>query len=65
MDQIRHPAVQVVINGHPQAAAHGHGTVNGTGQRHVRPLSVDEALRYSPMSSAPIFGLGAFDDTSI
>ncbi|KAJ9269431.1 hypothetical protein DTO212C5_4494 [Paecilomyces variotii] len=57
MDQIRHPAVQVVINGHPQAAAHGHGTVNGTGQRHVRPLSVDEALRYSPMSSAPIFGL--------
>ncbi|KAL1868641.1 Sister chromatid cohesion protein 2 [Paecilomyces lecythidis] len=59
MDQIRHPAVQVVINGHPQTAAHGHGhgTVNGMGQHFVRPLSVDEALRYSPMSSAPIFGL--------
>ncbi|GAD99939.1 sister chromatid cohesion protein Mis4 [Paecilomyces variotii No. 5] len=57
MDQIRQPAVQVVINGHPQTAAHGHGTVNGMGQHFVRPLSVDEALRYSPMSSAPIFGL--------
>ncbi|GFF66687.1 hypothetical protein IFM62136_06711 [Aspergillus lentulus] len=54
MDQNWSPAVQVVINGRPQAQGHGSG---GVSQRRTRPLSVDEALQYSPMSSAPVFGL--------
>ncbi|KAI9926693.1 Sister chromatid cohesion protein 2 [Aspergillus wentii] len=54
MDQNWRPAVQVVINGHPQAQAHA---PNGPPQRRARPLSVDEALQYSPMSSSPVFGL--------
>ncbi|KAL1986340.1 hypothetical protein VTN96DRAFT_6572 [Rasamsonia emersonii] len=57
MDQARPPAVQVVINGHGQPQAYPHGGPNGAQQRHMRPLSVDEALQYSPMTSAPIFGL--------
>ncbi|PKY02976.1 ARM repeat-containing protein [Aspergillus campestris IBT 28561] len=59
MDQTwQHPAVQVVINGHPQAQALSqahHGS--GPPQRRDRPLYVEEALQYSPMSSSPIFGL--------
>ncbi|KAB8263810.1 sister chromatid cohesion C-terminus-domain-containing protein [Aspergillus pseudonomiae] len=54
MDRNWHPAVQVVINGHPQAQAH---TSGGPPQRRDKPLSVEEALQYSPMSSSPIFGL--------
>lgn len=64
MDQSRHPAVQVSINGHPQAQAYSHGGTNGTVQRAMRPLSVDEALQYSPMTSSPVFGLGLFGDPS-
>lgn len=56
MDQSWRPAVQVVINGN------GHGQAQGPNgpyeQRHTRPLAVDEALQYSPMSSSPVFGLG-------
>ena len=59
----QHPAVQVVINGHPQAQAlsqvHHPG---GPPQRRDRPLYVEEALQYSPMSSSPIFGLGEKTD---
>ncbi|GMF67317.1 unnamed protein product [Aspergillus oryzae] len=55
MDRNWHPAVQVVINGPPQAQAH---TSSGLPQRRDKPLSVEEALQYSPMSSSPIFGLG-------
>ncbi|KAE8354628.1 sister chromatid cohesion C-terminus-domain-containing protein [Aspergillus coremiiformis] len=54
MDRSWHPAVQVVINGHPQAQVH---SSSGIPQRRDRPLSVEEALQYSPMSSSPIFGL--------
>lgn len=55
MDQNGRPAVQVVINGHdhPQRP---YGAMNHQGQ--PQPLSVDEALQYSSMSSAPVFGLG-------
>jgi cohesin loading factor subunit SCC2 len=52
------PAVQVFINGYGQPQAYHHGGVNGAQQRLMKPLSVDEALQYSPMTSAPIFGLG-------
>lgn len=55
MAQNWHPAVQVVINGHPQAQAHA---PSGQARRWQRPLAVEEALQYSPMSSSPIFGLG-------
>ncbi|PYI25043.1 sister chromatid cohesion protein SCC2/Nipped-B [Aspergillus indologenus CBS 114.80] len=54
MAQNWHPAVQVVINGHPQAQPLG---PNGQARAWNRPLYVNEALQYSPMSSAPIFGL--------
>ncbi|GCB20839.1 protein rad9 [Aspergillus awamori] len=54
MAQNWHPAVQVVINGHPQAQAHA---PSGQARRWQRPLAVEEALQYSPMSSSPIFGL--------
>lgn len=56
MEQNGRPAVQVVINGHlsPQQA---HGP-NMSPQNFSRPLSVDEALQYSSMTSAPVFGLG-------
>lgn len=64
MDQARHPAVQVVINGHSQAQAYSHGSPNGTAQRAERPLSVDEALQYSPMTSSPVFGLGRCGELS-
>ncbi|CAG8383616.1 unnamed protein product [Penicillium salamii] len=54
MDQNGRPAVQVVINGHghPQRP---YGALNHQSQ--PQPLSVDEALQYSSMSSAPVFGL--------
>lgn len=56
MDPNGHPAVQVVINGN------GHGQTYGSNgpsfQPRTRSLAVDEALQYSPMSTAPVFGLG-------
>ncbi|KAF9887029.1 Sister chromatid cohesion protein 2 [Aspergillus nanangensis] len=60
MDQNWHPAVQVVINnGHnPQAYAYNYYP-GGLARHRDRPLSVEEALPYSPMSSAPVFGLGS------
>ncbi|KAJ5585462.1 uncharacterized protein N7459_005262 [Penicillium hispanicum] len=50
-----HPAVQVVINGHPhsQQIYASHRPLQSVS----RPLSVDQALQYSSMSSAPVFGL--------
>ncbi|EAW11231.1 putative sister chromatid cohesion protein Mis4 [Aspergillus clavatus NRRL 1] len=54
MDQNWRPAVQVVINGRSPAQGHGSG---GMPQHRFRPLLVDEALQYSPMSSSPVFGL--------
>ncbi|PYH44888.1 putative sister chromatid cohesion protein Mis4 [Aspergillus saccharolyticus JOP 1030-1] len=54
MAQNWHPAVQVVINGHPQAQPLG---PSGQARGCNRPLYVNEALQYSPMSSAPVFGL--------
>lgn len=54
MDPNRRPTVQVVINGN------GHGQAHGSNERRTRPLAVDEALQYSPMSSSPVFGLGIF-----
>ncbi|KAI9369515.1 sister chromatid cohesion C-terminus-domain-containing protein [Aspergillus egyptiacus] len=54
MDQNWRPAVQVVINSNVQAQ---HGGTMGVSQRRERPLAVEEALQYSPMYSAPIFGL--------
>lgn len=56
MDQNGRPAVQVVINNHlqPQPIY----TTNMAFPQQSRPLSVDEALQYSSMSSAPVFGLG-------
>ncbi|GAB1215875.1 hypothetical protein ATERTT37_005073 [Aspergillus terreus] len=58
MDQNWGPAVQVVINNghHSQALAHSQHPP-GMSQRRERPLFVEEALQYSPMSSAPVFGL--------
>ncbi|KAJ5589993.1 hypothetical protein VI817_003305 [Penicillium citrinum] len=55
MDQNGRPAVQVVINNHlqPQPIY----TTNMNYPQQSRPLSVDEALQYSSMSSAPVFGL--------
>lgn len=55
MDQNGRQAVQVVINGHSQVQR-PHGPMHV--QNQPRPLSVDEALQYSSMSSAPVFGLG-------
>lgn len=55
MDQNWRPAVQVVINSHAQAPT---GAVRGQAQPRERPLTVEEALQFSPMYSAPIFGLG-------
>lgn len=56
MDHNAHPAVQVVISGRPPPQpAHG---PNMSLQDQTRPLSVDEALQYSSMSNAPVFGLG-------
>lgn len=60
MDLNGRPAVQVVINGHPQAQQ-AYGASMSFQSQHkpqYRPLSVDEALQYSSMSSAPVFGLG-------
>ena len=54
MDPNRRPTVQVVINGN----GHGQAQVHGSTERRTRPLAVDEALQYSPMSSSPVFGLG-------
>ncbi|KAJ5701793.1 hypothetical protein N7488_009341 [Penicillium malachiteum] len=54
MDQHGH-AVQVIVNGHLQSQP-GH-TSNMSLPNRSRPLSVDEALQYSSMSSAPVFGL--------
>ncbi|TPX26338.1 Sister chromatid cohesion protein 2 [Coccidioides immitis] len=49
MQQQRQPGLAVVIQ--------GNGTSSRASQRLPRPLSVDEALQYSPMTSAPVFGL--------
>ncbi|OOQ82558.1 sister chromatid cohesion protein Mis4 [Penicillium brasilianum] len=59
MDLNGRPAVQVVINGHPQAQQAYGPTMAFQDQNRSqsRPLSVDEALQYSSMSSAPVFGL--------
>ncbi|KAJ5670100.1 uncharacterized protein N7477_005463 [Penicillium maclennaniae] len=54
MDQNGRPAVQVVVNGHSQPQR-AYGS-NMSLQNQSRSLSVDEALQYSPMSSAPVFG---------
>ncbi|PGH35668.1 cohesin loading factor subunit SCC2 [[Emmonsia] crescens] len=51
MQQARHPGIQVVISDH------GASNSNGAGERLAKALSVDEALQFSPMTSAPIFGL--------
>ncbi|KAJ5699913.1 hypothetical protein N7536_002926 [Penicillium majusculum] len=53
MDHNGQPAVQVVINGHDQMPPYGPNMQF----QNQRPLSVDEALQYSSMSSAPVFGL--------
>jgi cohesin loading factor subunit SCC2 len=55
-----HPAVQVVINGHLGLQAYYQASKNAS-QRLAMPLSIDVALQYSPMTSAPIFGLGSLD----
>ncbi|KAJ5674233.1 hypothetical protein N7462_009672 [Penicillium macrosclerotiorum] len=55
MDLNREPTVQVVINGRPQSQQPYGTTMSFPIQ--PRPLSVDEALQYSSMSSAPVFGL--------
>lgn len=60
MEQVRHPGGQMV-NGHPQSQTYGQTGKNGGSQRMARPLSVDVALQYSPMTSSPIYGLGGFD----
>ncbi|KAJ5286729.1 hypothetical protein N7478_002415 [Penicillium angulare] len=54
MDQIR-PAVQVVVNGYSQSQPAYASNMSLSNRS--RPLSVDEALQYSSMSSAPVFGL--------
>ncbi|ODH49911.1 hypothetical protein GX48_04000 [Paracoccidioides brasiliensis] len=51
MQQARHPEIQVVI------PDHGSSSFNGAGERLAKALSVDEALQFSPMTSAPVFGL--------
>ncbi|PGH02957.1 hypothetical protein AJ79_07494 [Helicocarpus griseus UAMH5409] len=51
MQQARHPEIQVVI------PDHGTSNSNGAGERLAKALSVDEALQFSPMTSAPVFGL--------
>ncbi|KAI1829557.1 hypothetical protein DTO006G1_8378 [Penicillium roqueforti] len=53
MDQNGRPAVQVVISGHDQMPPYG----SNMQFQNQRSLSVDEALQYSSMSSAPVFGL--------
>lgn len=66
MDQGRLPAVQVVIGSLGQSQDHFHGAQNGAPngvpkgmrQQSTRPLLVEEALQFSPMASAPVFGLG-------
>lgn len=67
MDQGRFPAVQVVIGSLGQSQNHFHGGAsdgmangipNGVPRPVTRPLLVDEALQFSPMSTAPVFGLG-------
>ncbi|OKL60923.1 hypothetical protein UA08_03570 [Talaromyces atroroseus] len=61
MDQGRFPAVQVVIgsqnhfHGPPNGASNG--VSSGMRQLPTRPLLVDEALQFSPMTTAPVFGL--------
>ncbi|KAL4927362.1 putative sister chromatid cohesion protein Mis4 [Aspergillus undulatus] len=54
MDQNWRPAVQVVINSQAHAQ---NGSARAQFQRRERPLAVEEALQYSPMYSAPVFGL--------
>ncbi|KAJ5545210.1 hypothetical protein N7461_007514 [Penicillium sp. DV-2018c] len=54
MDQNGRPAFQMDLNGNDQMAHYGSHTKY---QDQPRPLSVDEALQYSSMSSAPVFGL--------
>ena len=56
MDQNGRPAIQVIINGHDQMPPYG----SNMQFQNQRSLSVDEALQYSSMSSAPVFGLGSF-----
>ncbi|KAJ5567102.1 hypothetical protein N7535_006408 [Penicillium sp. DV-2018c] len=54
MDQNGRPAFQMDLNGNDQMAHYGSHMKY---QDQPRPLSVDEALQYSSMSSAPVFGL--------
>lgn len=56
MDHNAQPAVQFVISGNPQSQQ-AYGSNMSFGNQ-ARPLSVDEALQCSSMSSAPVFGLG-------
>lgn len=57
MDQTR--PVQQVMNASGQAQQPANVMSNGAPlQQPYRPLQVAEALQYSPMTSAPIFGLG-------
>ena len=57
MDRNGHQTVQVIINGHPQSQQEY--VPNMAPQNLLRSLSVDEALQYSSMTSAPVFGLGS------
>lgn len=58
MESHRYPGVQVVINGHVQGQATHQSSVSRLQQRSMRALSVEEALQFSPMTTAPVFGLG-------
>jgi cohesin loading factor subunit SCC2 len=59
MDYHSLPGVHVVINVHPDSPAYRNGPGAVSQPRSMRPLSVDEALQFSPMTTAPIFGLGS------
>jgi len=56
MDQNGRSALKLVINGPSQPQQASGSSVSL--QNQSRSLSVDEALQYSSMSSAPVFGLG-------
>lgn len=59
MDQNGRPPVQVVINSHPSSHLQPlQQSGPNMSLQQSRSLSVDEALQYSSMSSAPIFGVG-------
>ena len=46
-----HPRIEVVIN-------RGSQGINGAETKRLRPLSVDEALQYSPLTTSITSGLG-------